>query len=600
LSHNFVATSTPRRTETIKEISPRIKDELQIDTSSPISTGQDDEQGETVPKEYSRRLVEYFVVVSSVPRLVANRERLGSNDCKNATIGESSDLPTTKQIDHKSLTVGTDAANGQIPPPPSRTKSAGSTITPRVAARVDKRRGHLKESFRPGESVLPALSLSAPNVMEFDDEPDIDTPAIDESKGKTIHNASSDASEQQGSVKAKSSKFSSMSEQRKKLSEQTKKLGRQASGLHHHLESKIRSISIGRSFSGDLDKGPQHQDDADDSSFSSFSIDEGSPLNNPPSVAFQPSMSPTSEKRCLTPSTQSPLRKREGGASENIRMNNTFFASPGGEFNNDIDDCILEPVITAQYPPVDRPDQPLNPMLTHFCHPQGVENIYPVHEYKMPKIHHFVLTDSKGGKLYGTCLTVWEEFNFNGKETLDDDISLASMREEEQERNYIECSINEPPTVKRHPRRSINHKYYAPRVLCLLSTWPYLSAFRTYLTQLYRLVTTTTLMQAPLERYILNICEEVPAPPPGSFEVHLSILEANIRIWAPPADQPIPYVSVNYGVLFECLDISNVLFAWNTLALERKILLVSSQVVSTSCCILFSFLHTTNANSVSV
>lgn len=88
-------------------------------------------------------------------------------------------------------------------------------------------------------------------------------------------------------------------------------------------------------------------------------------------------------------------------------------------------------------------------------------------------------------------------------------------------------------------------------------------------------------MTAPLERYILNICEEVPAPPPGSFEVQLNILETNIRIWAPPADQPIPYVSVNYGVLFECLDIANVLFAWYTLACERKLLLVSSQVVST-------------------
>jgi hypothetical protein len=562
-----------------------------------MSSGRDDEQGGAAPKEYSRRLVEYFVVVSSVPRLVAGRERVAVGDRKDGTTGDASDMPTTKQANHKSLTVGT--AHGQIPPPPSRAKSAGSTITPQVAARVDKRRGHLKESFRPGESVLPALSLSAPNVMIIDDDPDLDTPFIDESTVKAIHNSSSDASVQQGSVKSKSSKFSSISEQRKKLSEQTKKLGRQASGLHHQLESKIRSISIGRSFSGDLDKSPQQHDDADDSSFSSFSIDEHSPSSIPPSAAFQPSTSPTSQKRCLTPSTQSPLQQREGGASENIRMNNTFFASP--EFNSDIDDCILEPVITAQYPPVDRPDQPLNPMLTHFCYPQGVENIVPIHDYRMPRIHHFCLTDSKGGKLYGTCLTVWEEFNINGKETVDndDDISLASMREEDQERNYIECSINEPPSVRRHRRRSMNHKYYAPRVLCLLSTWPYLSAFRTYLAQLYRLVTTTTLMQAPLERYILNICEEVPAPPPGSFEVHLSILEASIRIWAPPADQPIPYVSVNYGVLFECLDISNVLFAWNTLALERKILLVSSQVVSTSCCIMSSFLYTTNANSVS-
>jgi len=109
----------------------------------------------------------------------------------------------------------------------------------------------------------------------------------------------------------------------------------------------------------------------------------------------------------------------------------------------------------------------------------------------------------------------------------------------------VEISINGSPKVVRPRRRSKTHTYYAPRVLCLLSTWPYLSAFRTYLTELYRLATcTTNFMKAPIERYILNICAEVPAPPPGSFEVQLSILDSTIRFWAPPADQPVAYVSL--------------------------------------------------------
>ncbi len=157
-------------------------------------------------------------------------------------------------------------------------------------------------------------------------------------------------------------------------------------------------------------------------------------------------------------------------------------------------------------------------------------------------------------------------------------------REEGHERGYVECSVNAAPKSGRARRHSKTHKYYAPRVLCLLSTWPYLSAFRTYLTQLYRLATTTSLMIAPLERYIENICSEVPAPPPGSFEVRLEILGTTIRFWAPPADQPIPYVSLPYGVLFECLDIGNVLFAWYTLACERRLLLVSSQLSLLAVC----------------
>eukprot|EP00984_Skeletonema_dohrnii_P021578 scaffold10823_cov126-Skeletonema_dohrnii-CCMP3373.AAC.2 len=214
----------------------------------------------------------------------------------------------------------------------------------------------------------------------------------------------------------------------------------------------------------------------------------------------------------------------------------------------------LEPKITARYPSKDHKDQPLNLRLPQFCHPQGTDIIYPTSQYKMPRIHHFVLTDNMGCKQYGTCLTVYEEF-------------------ESEDKNNNNNATNEKKKT-----------YYAPRVLCLLSTYPYLTAFRTYLTQLYRLATMTDCMTAPIERYVQNICCEVPAPPPGAFEVQLEILNTPIRFWAPPANQPIAYVSLPFQVLFECLDISNVLFAWYSLACERKVLLVSQQVSLLTVC----------------
>ena len=210
-------------------------------------------------------------------------------------------------------------------------------------------------------------------------------------------------------------------------------------------------------------------------------------------------------------------------------------------------ECVLQPVISARYPAEDRSDHPLNPRLPQFCHPEGSsEYIHPTTEYRMPRIHHFVLTESNAGKLYGTCLTVFEEYD-------------VGATEESHE------------TGKKRT-------YYAPRVLCLLSSWPYLSSFRAYLTQLYRLATTTDLMEAPIERYVLNICEEVPAPTPGSFEVQLNIMNTKIRFWAPPANQPIAYVGLPFEALFECLDIGNVLYTWYSLVCEHKVLLVSDQL----------------------
>lgn len=548
----------------------------------------------------SRRLVEYFVVVSSVPKTMPMNNIRGKEQGKNNVNDPS-----------RAYFIGTPKSNvkkgnhHQQQQPPS-----SPSIYPRMAARVDARRAHLEDDWGGGSTASEdeeetanledSLSVEVSekqyteSVVEdcYTQPPPILSPTKSTGGDSVFGEEQSSTSGQQQKEKTTKNKFfRSMSEQKKKLG-----IHINTSGLKGSLENKLKSMSFSRSGSSSKDEGDGHRnnnadDDSSVSSYSSFSSFEDSPTNKSQLASIvRPSPTPsTVRKQTPAPppptSQQTPPPPSAGsysrGASENIRMDDPYSAATNTsrDFNDDIDDCILEPVITAQYPPVNHPDNPLNPMIPQFCHPHGVEYIQPLHEYKMPTIHHFVLTDAKGGKLYGTCLTVYEEFlpySSDGIHDLDD-MSLPSVRPEDQERGYVECAIGSSPTVKRHRRRSRNHTYYAPRVLCLLSTWPYLSAFRTYLTQLYRLATTTNLMSAPIERYIMNICAEVPAPPPGSFEVQLSILDSNIRFWAPPADQPIPYVSVQYGVLFECLDIGNVLFAWYTLACERKILLVSSQ-----------------------
>jgi pentatricopeptide repeat protein len=135
-----------------------------------------------------------------------------------------------------------------------------------------------------------------------------------------------------------------------------------------------------------------------------------------------------------------------------------------------------------------------------------------------------------------------------------------------EEEDGIELSVDER-----------GNALYIPKVLCLLSAWPYLTAFREYLAQLYRLATATNVMRVPIERYVVNLCHEIPAPPPGAYEVQVSILDSTIRFWAPPAKLPIAYVALPYRILFECLDLEHILTLWKAMIVERKILLVSSQ-----------------------
>ncbi len=134
-------------------------------------------------------------------------------------------------------------------------------------------------------------------------------------------------------------------------------------------------------------------------------------------------------------------------------------------------------------------------------------------------------------------------------------------------------------------------EFFRPKCICILSAYPYLVAFREYLTQLERL-TKSGEMTVPVERYIANFCSEVAAPPPGSFEVQVTIADSVIKFWSPPYNQPIAWVSLPFAHLFECLDIHNIITLWHALALERQVLVVSTQktLLTTVCEILVSLL----------
>ena len=236
---------------------------------------------------------------------------------------------------------------------------------------------------------------------------------------------------------------------------------------------------------------------------------------------------------------------------------------------HDSQEHTFQPKITARYPLEDYIDNPLNPMVTQFCYPVG-DVIVPSQQYHMPRVHHFVLTNEKGRKIYGTCLTFYEEYH-PPADVAWRKLDLVHSNSGEKD---IEVTVD-----------SAIATLYMPKCLCILSFWPYVNAFREYLSQLYRLASSTNVMTAPIERYIMNLCVEIPAPPPGAFEVQISILDSIIRFWSPPAKLPIAFVALPYQTLFDCLDIDNIMHLFLALTMERKILLVSSQhSILTVCC----------------
>jgi len=260
---------------------------------------------------------------------------------------------------------------------------------------------------------------------------------------------------------------------------------------------------------------------------------------------------------------------RDGGASDNIRMpghdddasgvddigsTNEGTAAAAGSHHGGAE-LIFEPQVTSRYPLEDYPNNKLNETaVAQFCNPSS-DFIELTTEYQMPRVHHFVLTNEKGRKIYGTCLTIYEEYEppEDEEDLLPEEREILNWyRSHAGTVQYADGDIDgdgDGVEVALH-RNAGRATLYLPRMLCLLSTWPYLTAFREYLTQLYRLATTTDQMTAPLERYILNICKEVPAPPPGAFEVRIDILNSAIRFWAPPANQVRLFVFLTMPIAF--------------------------------------------------
>jgi hypothetical protein len=99
-------------------------------------------------------------------------------------------------------------------------------------------------------------------------------------------------------------------------------------------------------------------------------------------------------------------------------------------------------------------------------------------------------------------------------------------------------------------------------------------------------------MSLPIERFIVNFSGELPAPPPGAFEVQTTILDSVIKIWSPPHNLPIAWVSLPFRSLFECLDLENIVLVWHCMVLERQVLITSTQLslLTLSCEIFLSLL----------
>jgi hypothetical protein len=139
--------------------------------------------------------------------------------------------------------------------------------------------------------------------------------------------------------------------------------------------------------------------------------------------------------------------------------------------------------VLDRYPKTDRPGFPFQPHIATFCFPSGIQ----FHsDPQIPKAFSFILTNADGDRTYTTV------FFF-------DELVPEHMQ-----------------FLLKKPSKQGQSQVYTQKAIFITSHHSFLESFKTILAQIYR-IQCSSQMPIPLERFIVNIMDEIPLPDKGSI-----------------------------------------------------------------------------------
>ena len=170
--------------------------------------------------------------------------------------------------------------------------------------------------------------------------------------------------------------------------------------------------------------------------------------------------------------------------------------------------CTSPPELLSRYPLSDHSEFPLSPSVSLFCLPFGVSvELWDRHaSFPLPTFSTFALTGATGQcvssycstylhtnhslQMYGACIVFYEP-------VLSDCSAIHEMR------STLQASDNVSIPVDRLVGTTVTilqAQLHMNKCVCVLSHWPFFSAFKSFLSALYRLSLSKD-MPLPLERY---------------------------------------------------------------------------------------------------
>ncbi|KAF5299327.1 hypothetical protein FQA39_LY02500 [Lamprigera yunnana] len=213
-----------------------------------------------------------------------------------------------------------------------------------------------------------------------------------------------------------------------------------------------------------------------------------------------------------------------------------------------------KPACLYRYPIFDLPNFPFPNSVPLFCLPMGATlELWPEKAARpKPVFSTFILTVSDAKyKVYGSAITFYEKFD-------------AKLLTKEQ-RDWLDYSNN------------IDHVLHVNKSICVLSHWPFSEAFEKWLLYLYNIASSNKQQAIPIERYIVQLLDEVPFPAPRTLlQLSSNNSEPSERIiMMQPEDLPLPHSAAGFRQLLLNLGSENSLLVLLLALTEQKILIHS-------------------------
>jgi len=214
---------------------------------------------------------------------------------------------------------------------------------------------------------------------------------------------------------------------------------------------------------------------------------------------------------------------------------------------------MFEADVLDRYPQQDSKAFPFPEGLPLFCVPKGGLSLRK--SPSIPFIYYFGCTMSDGARLYGSCLSFQEELSSaqvrglmrrmefeTHHDSYHKDVWLGHVDDYPENKALNPTVLQSvkglnPNTVPHEvlvqvrqalndPKAKDSQKWTIPALwtshcICLLSHFPFLNQYRSFLTELYRL--TLTPCQIPIEHLIATLVDDTPLPPPGKYAVQLNV-----------------------------------------------------------------------------